>query len=109
MEGKGGMLLSGGWCTICLKRRDSLPPQPMKRYALDRIGLYWEMKDEDTSEVLVRSSSKQAAILKATEVGIQTGGRLNIFKKNGAWECSRHFERGRQIRARKHMESDGPA
>ena len=53
----------------------------MKRYALDRIGLYWEMKDEDTSEVLVRSSSKQAAILKATEVGIQTGGRLNIFKK----------------------------
>ncbi|MES2466386.1 MAG: hypothetical protein V4675_03705 [Verrucomicrobiota bacterium] len=81
----------------------------MKRYSLDRKGLYWELKDEDTSEVLVRSSSKQAAILKATELGLQTGGRLNIFKKNGAWERSRHFERGRQIRARKHMEADGPS
>ncbi len=80
----------------------------MKRYALDRIGLYWELKDEDTHEVLLRSSSKQAAILKATEVGLQTGGRLNIFKKNGAWDTSRHFVGGRQIRARKHMESDDP-
>jgi hypothetical protein len=80
----------------------------MKRYALDRIGLYWELRDEDTGDVLVRSSSKQAAILKATEVGLQTGGRLNIFRKNGAWERSRYFERGRQIRARKHMELEDP-
>jgi hypothetical protein len=71
----------------------------MKYYALDRIGLYWELIDEDTSEVLVRSSSKQAALLQANELGRQTGGRLNIFKRNGEWESSRNFERGHQIRA----------
>ncbi len=68
----------------------------MKRYALDRNGLYWELKDEDTSEVLVRSSSKKAAILKAMALGRETGGRLNIFKKSGEWESSRNFERARR-------------
>ncbi len=63
----------------------------MKRYALDRIGMYWELKDEDTSEVLVRSSSKQAALVKAMALGRETGGRLNIFKKSGEWESSRRF------------------
>ncbi len=71
----------------------------MKYYALDRIGLYWELIDEDTSEVLVRSSSKQAALIQACEVGRQTGGRLNIFKRNGEWESSRNFERSCLVKA----------
>ena len=53
----------------------------MKYYALDRNGHYWELIDEDTSRVLVLSTTKQAAIRKASELGVQTGGRLNIFKK----------------------------
>ena len=81
----------------------------MKYYALDRIGLYCELLDEDTSEVLVRSSSKQAALLQACELGRQTGGRLNIFKRNGEWESSRNFERGHQIRAREKAGAIGRA
>ncbi len=81
----------------------------MKRYALDRIGMYWELKDEDTSEVLVRSSSKQAALVKAMALGRETGGRLNIFKKSGEWESSRNFERARRIKAHKKPGTGGRA
>jgi len=81
----------------------------MKRYSLDRNGLYWELKDEDTCQVLVRSSSKQAAILKAMALGRETGGRLNIFKKSGEWESSRNFERARGIKAHEKSGTEGGA
>ena len=68
----------------------------MKRYALELNGLYWELKDEDTNQILLRSSNKIVAIRKSTLWGLGTGGRLNIYKKNGEWDESRNFDRMRK-------------
>ncbi len=68
----------------------------MKRYALELNGLYWELRDEESKLVLLRSSNKIAAISKATELGLETGGTLNVYKKNGQWDETRNFDRMRR-------------